>query len=52
MILEGSPQDKGNMPAWKDKLSEEKIDAVIAWFQSHWSQPVYDAWFEMQQRGR
>lgn len=52
MILEGSPQGQGNMPAWKGSLSEEKIDAVIAWFQSTWPQPVYNAWFEIQQRGR
>lgn len=51
-ILNGSPQGKGKMPAWKDKLTEKQIDAVIAWVQSVWPQPVYDAWFEMQQRGR
>ncbi len=52
MIHEGSPQGKGNMPAWENKLSEEEINAVIIWFQSIWPKPVYDAWFEMQQRGR
>jgi len=52
LILEGSPQGQGTMPAWKGKLSEEKIDAIIVWFQSTWPKPVYDAWFEMQQRGR
>jgi mono/diheme cytochrome c family protein len=52
VIRDGSPQGQGKMPAWKGKLSEEKIDAVIVWFQSVWPQPVYDAWFEMQQRGR
>jgi len=52
VIFDGSPQGRGNMPAWKGKLSEEKVDAVIVWMQSTWPQPVYDAWFEMQQRGR
>lgn len=52
MILNGSPQGRGNMPAWKGKLNEEKIDAIIAWIQSIWPQPVYDTWYEMQQRGR
>ncbi len=52
MIRDGSPQGEGNMPAWKGRLSEEQIDAAIAWFQSIWPKPVYDAWFEMQQRGR
>jgi mono/diheme cytochrome c family protein len=51
-INNGSPQGKGKMPAWKNRLTEKEIDAVIAWFQSVWPQPVYDAWFEMQQRGR
>ena len=52
VIKDGSPDGQGNMPAWRDKLSEQEIDAVILWFQSLWPQPVYDAWFEMQQRGR
>jgi len=52
VILAGSPQGQGNMPAWKDNLSDEQIDAVIVWIQSTWPQTVYDTWFEMQQRGR
>lgn len=51
VIEDGSPDGKGNMPAWRGKLSEAEIDAVLAWIQSLWPQPVYDAWFEMQQRG-
>ena len=39
------------MPAWKGKLSEAEMAAIVAWFQSLWPQPVYDAWYEMQQRG-
>lgn len=52
VILTGSPDGKGRMPAWEGKLSQQEVDAVITWFQSTWPQPVYDAWFEMQQRGR
>jgi mono/diheme cytochrome c family protein len=52
VINEGSPGGKGNMPAWKGRLSAAEINAIIQWFQSLWPQPVYDAWFEMQQRGR
>ena len=51
-ITNGSPKGKGKMPAWQGKLSEQEIEAIIAWFQSQWPQPVYDAWYEMQQRGR
>ncbi len=52
VIRNGSPDSKGKMPAWGDKLSAQDIDAVIVWFQSRWPAQVYDAWFEMQQRGR
>ena len=52
LIRNGSPGGKGRMPAWTGKLSEQEITAVIAWFQSLWPQQVYDAWYEMQQRGR
>lgn len=52
VINNGSAQGQGKMPAWNGKLSEQEIRAVIVWFQSTWPQPVYNAWFEMQQRGR
>ena len=52
VISNGRPGGQSNMPAWKDKLSEAEIAAIVAWFQSQWPQPVYDAWYEMQQRGR
>lgn len=52
LIMNGSPKGQGKMPAWQGKLKEQEVDAVVAWFQSLWPQPVYDAWFEMQQRGR
>ena len=49
-IRNGSPKGEGNMPAWRGKLSEQEITAVILWFQSKWPQLLYDAWYEMQQR--
>jgi mono/diheme cytochrome c family protein len=42
----------GNMPAWRDRLDEEDIEAVIAWFQSLWPDPVYAIWYEQQVRAR
>jgi len=51
-ITNGSPNGKGKMPAWKGKLNQQEIQATMAWFQSLWPQPVYDAWYEMQQRGK
>ena len=52
VIRNGSPDGKGNMPAWQGKISDQEITAVIAWFQSKWPKEVYDAWYEIQQRGR
>jgi len=34
----------GKMPAFKDKLSESEKNEVIAFFQSHWTKEIYDAW--------
>jgi len=50
IIKNGSPPGQGKMPAWKDKLSDAEVDAVIAWFQSQWPDQVYAAWFDMEQR--
>ncbi len=32
------------MPAWKDSLKESEIEATIAWIESHWPDPIYQAW--------
>ena len=50
MIHNGSKAGEGNMPAWKNKLDKEQIASTIQWFQSLWPDPVYAAWYEMQQR--
>lgn len=50
IIRNGSPPGEGNMPAWKDKLSNDEIRAVIAWFQAQWPDPIYGAWYDVEQR--
>ncbi|NQZ30135.1 MAG: cytochrome c [Oceanospirillaceae bacterium] len=35
---------KRGMPAWKNKLNEQQIEATIAWIESHWPEKVYQAW--------
>ena len=50
VIANGSQPGQGNMPAWKDKLSQEQIEATVMWFQSLWPDQVYATWYEMQQR--
>lgn len=42
----------GSMPPWRDKLSEQDINDLISWFQSQWSEEVYQAWWEIDQRAR
>jgi mono/diheme cytochrome c family protein len=46
VIKYGSPGGQGNMPPWKDRLTDQEIDYVIVWFQSKWSPQVYQAWLE------
>jgi len=43
-VKNGSPGGQGNMPAWKDKLTDDEIVAAIAWFQSRWRDEIYQAW--------
>ena len=51
-IREGTARLGGNMPAWKDKLPDRDIDAVIAWMQSLWPEELYRAWYAMDQKSR
>lgn len=45
-IKNGTAKIGGSMPAWKEKLSEQDIQDVIAWFQSKWPDEIYAAWYE------
>ena len=49
-IREGTARLGGNMPAWKDKLSDEDIEAAIAWMQSVWPAEIYQAWLAMDEK--
>ncbi len=33
----GVPQDAPRMPAWGDKLSDEEIDAILAFIKTWWT---------------
>ena len=50
MVREGSPQGQGNMPAWKEKLSEQNMQDVVAYIKSLWSDQVYQLWMKMEQQ--
>lgn len=43
-IRQGSPDGRGNMPAWQGKLSEQEIDALAVWITSLWSDATYLEW--------
>ena len=49
-IREGTLKLGGGMPAWKDKLSDNDIEAVIAWIQARWPEDVYKSWVLMDER--
>ncbi len=44
MIRHGGELYDGTMPPFRDELADEEIDAIIAWFQSLWSDEVFEAW--------
>ena len=52
IILDGTVTRGGGMPAWRGKLSDADVDAVIAWFQSLWSPEIYRAWRELDEKAR
>jgi len=52
VIKNGSPGGQGNMLAWGEKLSDEEMIAVIAWFQSKWSDQIYAAWIQREMASR
>lgn len=45
-IRNGGAPVGGRMPAFKDTLKPDEMDAIIAWFQSHWNDEIYQAWSE------
>lgn len=48
-IRKGGKPVGGIMPAFEDKLSDDQIDAIIAWFQSLWSDEIYSMWMQRTQ---
>jgi len=50
VIANGTLRIGGNMPPWRDKLSEADIEAVIMYFQSLWPAEIYKAWTDIDHR--
>jgi mono/diheme cytochrome c family protein len=51
-IMEGSAPGVGTMPAMKGKLSRGEVLAVIAYFQSLWSDEIYQAWRQVDESSK
>jgi mono/diheme cytochrome c family protein len=46
IIKDGTAKLGGNMPAWKGKLSDDDIDAILEWIKAQWPDNIYEAWSE------
>lgn len=51
-IYHGGAPVGGQMPAFKDQLSETDIVDVIAHFQSYWPDDIYQRWLEIEKTSR
>lgn len=49
-IKEGTARLGGNMPAWKGKLSDAEIEAVVDWMVARWPDEIYGAWREIERK--
>lgn len=45
-IKYGTPGGKGRMQPWKDKLNDQQIGDITAWFISKWPKEVYASWYK------
>ncbi len=45
-IKNGTISIGGNMPSWKDRLSDDEVFSVIIWLSSLWPEAIYQAWME------
>jgi len=43
-IRDGTAAIGGNMPAWRDRLSDAEINSIVDWLVSRWPEPAYEAW--------
>ena len=48
----GAPGGQGNMPPFADRLSDQEIVDVIAWFQDRWHDEIYAQWWQIEQRSK
>ena len=51
-IRHGTSEMGGNMPSWRDRLTDTQIGQIISWFQSRWPDELYAAWLETDRKAR
>jgi len=51
-IINGGIAFGGVMPGFGEALGEEDRYAIIAWFQSLWSEDIYASWLEIEVRSQ
>ena len=44
-IKNGTAQLGGNMPAWKDRLTDSEIKLILIWITVQWPDEIYTAWY-------
>ena len=44
-IKNGTAKIGGNMPAWKDNLSDREIKLILTWITAQWPDELYTAWY-------
>ncbi len=52
VIREGGGAYGGVMPAWKSSLTEAEMLSTVAFFQSYWSDEIYQRWLEIEKSAR
>lgn len=52
IILDGGGAYGGQMPAFKNTLSQAEINAAIASFQQYWADELYESWLTMDKNSR
>lgn len=50
VIRNGTGKIGGNMPAWKDKLSDREITLILSWIKAQWPDELYTAWYNRFQQ--
>ncbi len=45
-IKDGTAKIGGNMPAWKNKLTDSDILDILTWIKAQWPDEIYAAWYK------